>query len=411
MTPKPNPPTVCKACGLPEDEHQPYCPVGYGAPYWSRFIPNPEAQASLCSTSLPESSQSPSCSSSLSSTLGSTDGTNADQPAATPVAPAAGTRAETSLEIANSIAHTLWLAGLTESPFGCVPYIEGALTANDRIRELTAAQTPEPEGDAEGLTQLVRWIPVGERLPEKRAHFQIATLEGRVHMAGFYPDDNSWLYYCSMSEMGGPVTHWAEPLKHPSDLQAAPATGEADVPQPGERFLPCGCVRCVCEDPERCHGCGARNCNTDKCVFLKSLPEAPAAVKPAETGGVEEPIKEIIEAALVASDGGISFDCFKATVRDAITELTAQRDALRSELDSTRQNGAFQIKRYDDLADRLEKAEAEVGRLKTKIKTVLRSLRAVTQKDMDGKWSAGIPGSYIVNVDDKTNALIEESFK
>ena len=26
------------------------------------------------------------------------------------------------------------------------------------------------------------------------------------------------------------------------------------------RYLPCGCVLCICEDDERCHGCGARLC-------------------------------------------------------------------------------------------------------------------------------------------------------
>lgn len=28
------------------------------------------------------------------------------------------------------------------------------------------------------------------------------------------------------------------------------------------RFLPCGCVRCICENENRCQGCGAKNCGT-----------------------------------------------------------------------------------------------------------------------------------------------------
>ena len=28
------------------------------------------------------------------------------------------------------------------------------------------------------------------------------------------------------------------------------------------KHQPCGCVLCTCEDEERCHGCGAKNCGT-----------------------------------------------------------------------------------------------------------------------------------------------------
>jgi hypothetical protein len=28
------------------------------------------------------------------------------------------------------------------------------------------------------------------------------------------------------------------------------------------RHQPCGCVMCICDDTERCHGCGAKNCGT-----------------------------------------------------------------------------------------------------------------------------------------------------
>ncbi len=33
-----------------------------------------------------------------------------------------------------------------------------------------------------------------------------------------------------------------------------------DAPVPVQIAKPCGCVTCVCADPERCHGCGATTC-------------------------------------------------------------------------------------------------------------------------------------------------------
>lgn len=34
-----------------------------------------------------------------------------------------------------------------------------------------------------------------------------------------------------------------------------------------KRIQPCGCVVCICEDEDRCHGCGATSCRTPECVF------------------------------------------------------------------------------------------------------------------------------------------------
>ncbi len=35
-----------------------------------------------------------------------------------------------------------------------------------------------------------------------------------------------------------------------------------------ERQQPCGCIVCTCEDEERCHGCGAKECGEKECVFV-----------------------------------------------------------------------------------------------------------------------------------------------
>lgn len=55
------------------------------------------------------------------------------------------------------------------------------------------------------------------------------------------------------------------------------------------RHQPCGCVLCVCEDEEQCHGCGAKNCGKpdDQCslkngeTVYADAPESPAAPAPA----------------------------------------------------------------------------------------------------------------------------------
>lgn len=46
---------------------------------------------------------------------------------------------------------------------------------------------------------------------------------------------------------------------------AAADAMDAAAPPPedsGARERPCGCVLCICEDEERCHGCGATTCKT-----------------------------------------------------------------------------------------------------------------------------------------------------
>jgi hypothetical protein len=41
------------------------------------------------------------------------------------------------------------------------------------------------------------------------------------------------------------------------DVLACP---ECDAPKELKRFSDCGCVICICEDDEKCHGCGAKLC-------------------------------------------------------------------------------------------------------------------------------------------------------
>ncbi len=44
------------------------------------------------------------------------------------------------------------------------------------------------------------------------------------------------------------------------------------------KYQPCGCVVCTCEDPDRCHGCGAKNCGTHPVGEMPNpVYEAPSA--------------------------------------------------------------------------------------------------------------------------------------
>jgi hypothetical protein len=63
------------------------------------------------------------------------------------------------------------------------------------------------------------------------------------------------------------VHHGIQALsKRAHDAERRYVTAEAEVERLKEpklaRHQPCGCVMCVCEDPVKCHGCGAKNCGT-----------------------------------------------------------------------------------------------------------------------------------------------------
>lgn len=62
----------------------------------------------------------------------------------------------------------------------------------------------------------------------------------------------------------------------------------------GERkqiHYPCGCVECVCEDEERCHGCGAKSCGKDDCFLKCKTP----VVSKAQYDALATQLKELAE--------------------------------------------------------------------------------------------------------------------
>lgn len=79
-------------------------------------------------------------------------------------------------------------------------------------------------------------------------------------------------------------------------LPVPPATTAAEV----QVTLSCGCVTCVCADPERCHGCGSKESSACQASRLAGSPRhvAPKA-KPAESE----------ERALLAKARWLIFDC------------------------------------------------------------------------------------------------------
>ncbi len=60
----------------------------------------------------------------------------------------------------------------------------------------------------------------------------------------------------------------------------------ASTDQPYSRTYPCGCVLCICEGDERCHGCGAKSCGKSdaECDWkqqrIKAALSAPNAAEP-----------------------------------------------------------------------------------------------------------------------------------
>lgn len=73
------------------------------------------------------------------------------------------------------------------------------------------------------LTQQVTWVPVSERLPEFTGVYQAASKTGAVHSACVFlwiGDTKQWVVQSGhfKTNVTSAVTHWAEPLKHPTDL-------------------------------------------------------------------------------------------------------------------------------------------------------------------------------------------------
>ncbi len=76
------------------------------------------------------------------------------------------------------------------------------------------------------LTGTYRWVPCSERLPEENRRVFVATANG------IFPAFNGPKHW--LSEKGNPVslemTHWANPLRHPNDLEP-----QAESPEDKDR--------------------------------------------------------------------------------------------------------------------------------------------------------------------------------
>jgi len=71
-------------------------------------------------------------------------------------------------------------------------------------------------------------------------------------------DDGEW---CHIDDVTAELARLRAELAAARDALTTP---------PLARMQPCGCVVCVCDDHERCHGCGAVACNDPSCVFTSA---------------------------------------------------------------------------------------------------------------------------------------------
>jgi len=79
---------------------------------------------------------------------------------------------------------------------------------------------------------------------------------------------DSLVKYAKSTDDNIPYHHTEKIDIHANNLRKALTAKEVDVEQ---NVYDCGCVTCICEDEEQCHGCGAKSCkDTDNCQ-VKSI--------------------------------------------------------------------------------------------------------------------------------------------
>lgn len=83
--------------------------------------------------------------------------------------------------------------------------------------ETITAKLDAIEKRADALTQTITWIPVTERLPDPFTAPLMLAFCGFVDFGGMR-EPGDFHFLTSRMESCGSVTHWAEPLKHPSEL-------------------------------------------------------------------------------------------------------------------------------------------------------------------------------------------------
>lgn len=157
-----------------------------------------------------------------------------------------------------------------------------------------------------------------------------------------------------------------------------------------QRRYSCGCVTCVCDDEERCHGCGAKDCGDrstcvrKRVVVEEATPEAedaPGFVKPDKTERLhvvapEAEDRETARVCAVASaimDAGV--DCADTFARDVIAGLRyrgydVQHSAVRAQMQAQIDDAQSEIAKL--MLD-LQSAEAALERARA----VIEAARAV----------------------------------
>lgn len=114
-----------------------------------------------------------------------------------------------------------------------------------------------------------------------------------------------------------------------------------------QRNQPCGCIVCMCEDEEQCHGCGAKNCGTHP------VGQFPNPVYVNMTDARREPVtrEQFIQEldTLIGMPLAVEFDC-----GDGPTEKEVQ-----AQYDLVLVHDAAQREHYRALADRIAVYEAK----------------------------------------------------
>lgn len=130
-----------------------------------------------------------------------------------------------------------------------------------------------------------------------------------------------------------------------------------------DRALSCGCVVCICEDDERCHGCGAKCCERGPHGI-----ESAATPTEVELPELPEPVSSVSLAAW-----GPKPDYYTA---DQMREYAA---TLARQLAVVSANRLTMVQDYCDMRDRAEQAEsqlAEATRRLGEVEEVLRQIDA-----------------------------------
>lgn len=85
-------------------------------------------------------------------------------------------------------------------------------------------------------------------------------------------DGNRWIALYGENLQDGVAGFGDSPALAFSDFDRA-WTAKLPAPRTLAKHQPCGCVVCTCRneaEPDRCLGCGAKNCGTPECVFKGS---------------------------------------------------------------------------------------------------------------------------------------------